>query len=91
MNQNDIVRKIVDKYNGFTLKEVNAIVDEFVDIIENAVSNGEKVMIHGFGTFERVERAARIGRNPKTGATVPIAPKKFPKFKPLKKFRDRMS
>lgn len=54
----------------------------FIDIVERAVAKGEKVSITGFGSFEKVDRPARTGRNPQTGATVKIKKTSVPKFRP---------
>ena len=50
--------------------------------MEKKISNGDKVVISGFGNFELVDRAPRIGRNPHTGEAVPIPSKKTVKFSP---------
>ncbi len=57
------------------------IVDAFFDIIVKTMSRGEEVAITGFGTFRVVKRAARQGRNPKTGETIQIAASIKPKFR----------
>jgi len=66
---------------------VNALFDDLV----NALKNGEKVNISGFGTFSVSERKGRLGRNPKTGATIEIAPSRAAKFKAGKTLKDSLS
>jgi DNA-binding protein HU-beta len=63
-------------------------VEAVLDVIIRTVVKGQKVGITGFGTFERVSRAARIGRNPRTGASVKIKKTAVPKFKAGTKFRE---
>ena len=60
-------------------------------IIATALDAGGKVQIPGFGTFGSKQRAARQGRNPATGATIMIAAKKYPFFKPGKGLKDRVA
>lgn len=86
MNKKDIIKKVAEN-TGVTQKDVTAIVDTFVDTVMDSIKDG-KVSISGFGTFEVVERAARIGRNPKTGMEIEIPASKSPKFKPAKAFKD---
>jgi DNA-binding protein HU-beta len=62
-------------------------VEHFIDVIIREVAKGSKVGITGFGTFEKVARAARIGRNPRTGASVKIKKTAVPKFKAGTQFR----
>ena len=63
MNKKDIIKKVAEN-TGMTQKDVTVIVDTFVDTVMDSIKDG-KVSISGFGTFEVVERAARMGRNPK--------------------------
>ena len=65
-------------------KALNAIIEG----IEGALAKGDKVSLVGFGTFSVAHRAARIGRNPATGASINIAAANVPKFKPGKKLKD---
>ena len=86
MNKKDIIKKVAEN-TGMTQKDVTAIVDTFVDAVMDSIKDG-KVSISGFGTFEVVERAARMGRNPKTGMEIEIPASKSPRFKPAKAFKD---
>ena len=63
----------------------------FIDAVVMSVKKGDKVAISGLGTFERVERAARTGINPATGAKIQIAAKSAPKFKAAKAFKDAVA
>jgi nucleoid DNA-binding protein len=62
-------------------KEATAAVNTVFDSIRKALKKGEPVSIFGFGTFNVVKRAARKGRNPRTGETVKVKAKKTPRFK----------
>jgi integration host factor subunit beta len=59
-----------------------AIVDAIFDGIAGALNRGDKVELRGFGTFTSRQRGARVGRNPKTGVRIDVAPKRVPHFKP---------
>lgn len=91
MTKKDIVKAIADNYTEFTQKEVGEIIDAFLDEIKSKVSNGEKIAIPKFGSFELNERAARECRNPSTGERMMVAACKVPKFKPAKDFKDSVN
>ena len=86
MNKKDIIKKVAEN-TGMTQKDVTVIVDTFVDTVMDSIKDG-KVSISGFGTFEVVERAERMGMNPKTGMDIMITASKSPKFKPAKAFKE---
>jgi len=65
----------------------NAAVEIIIKTIKSALAAGEDVEINSFGKFVPVERAARIGRNFKTGETVEVAPRRSVKFRPAKELR----
>lgn len=91
MTKKDIVKAIADNHTEFTQKEVGEIIDAFLDEIKSEVSNGEKIAIPKFGSFEVNERAARECRNPSTGERMTVAACKVPKFKPAKDFKDSVN
>ena len=62
-----------------------------IDAISEALAAGEKVALVGFGTFEVSERAAREGRNPRSGETMSIPASKMPKFKAGKALKDMVN
>ena len=73
-------------------KDVLAVLDTFEDIVGDIVAKGKEVLtIPGFLKFEQTARAARTGRNPRTGAAVPVAGKAVPYFKPGKELRERIN
>ena len=71
MNKIELVTKMAEKSN-LTKKEAALALDAFLESVEEAVENREKVQLVGFGTFETRERAAREGRNPRTKETITI-------------------
>lgn len=70
---------------------VRAILDAFQDVTAESLSKGEKVSIHGFGSFELKSRSSRIGRNPHTGEAVDVPARVLPSFTPSDALKDRIS
>ena len=87
MNKTELVDAI-SKETSLSKKDTEAFVKSFVDVVSKALKKGDDVALVGFGTFEVSKRAARTGRNPKTGETIKIAAAKTPKFKPGKGLKD---
>ena len=69
-------------------KDSEKALKAFIDVVSEELQKGEKIQLVGFGTFEVVERAAREGRNPLTGAKMKIKASKAPKFKAGKALKD---
>jgi nucleoid DNA-binding protein len=67
------------------------MLDSFIRRVQESIAKGEKVKLAGFGTFELTKAAARLGRNPKTGETIQIAPRARPRFIPSLSFKGRVS
>ena len=87
MNKVTLVAKIAEK-SGLSKKQAELALGAFIDSVTEALKEGDKVQLMGFGTFEVKERAARTGKNPATGATIEIPASKAPAFKPGKAFKD---
>ncbi len=85
MNKADLVDALEDRLGG--KKAAADAIEALFDIIIREVAAGGKVGITGFGTFERVDRAARTGRNPRTGDSVKIESTAVPKFRPGTAFK----
>lgn len=81
MNKSQLVESIVEK-TGWTKREAEAAVNAFVETVSDAVADGERVTLPGFGTFEKRDRAARTARNPQTGDPIKIKKTSVPAFKP---------
>ena len=76
---------------GFTQKRASEIVETLLEIIKNSLESGEDVLISGFGKFCVKEKKERKGRNPATGDTMMLAPRKIVTFKCSGKLRDRIN
>ena len=81
MNKTELITAMAEA-SGLTKKDCDTALNAFVDTLQTALKSGDKVQLLGFGTFEVKERAARIGKNPATGATIEIPASKAPAFKP---------
>ena len=80
MNKSELVAAVAAQA-GLTKVQAQKAVEATVDAIAGALKNGDKVQLVGFGTFSVVEKAAREGVNPATGAKIQIPAKKVAKFK----------
>ena len=80
MNKSDLVDAVAGSAD-MSKAQASHAVDAVLDGISGALSNGDSVALVGFGTFSVRKRAARMGRNPQTGATMQIAASKVPGFK----------
>lgn len=87
MNKLELIDVMSQKLES-SKKDAERSVSAFVDIIKEELVKGNKVHLVGFGTFEIAQRAARLGRNPKTGDPVQIEASKSPKFKAAKALKD---
>jgi|ERR1700677_2747050 len=90
MNKSELVAAIAEK-SAQSQSDVNKFIDGFCETITEALANGEQVALVGFGTFKVGERAARKGRNPRTGEQIDIAASKSPKFTVGKIFKDKVA
>ena len=87
MNKTELVAAVAEQ-SGLSKKDAEAAVKAFTDVVAEALKAGDKIQLVGFGTFEVSERAAREGRNPRTGETMTIEASKTPKFKAGKALKD---
>ncbi|ARC83612.1 DNA-binding protein HU [Clostridium argentinense CDC 2741] len=87
MNKSELITSMAEK-SGLTKKESEVALKAFIESVEEALEKGEKVQLVGFGTFETRERAARMGRNPRTKEEIEIPASKAPVFKAGKEFKD---
>ncbi|MDY6011862.1 HU family DNA-binding protein [Clostridium sp.] len=90
MNKSELITTMSEKSN-LTKKDAEAALKAFVESVEEALENGEKVQLVGFGTFETRERAAREGRNPRTKETIQIPASTVPVFKAGKDFKEKVN
>ncbi|MBQ6830214.1 MAG: HU family DNA-binding protein [Clostridia bacterium] len=90
MNKVKLVASVAEKA-GLSKKDAEKAVAAVLDSVVEAVANGDKVQLIGFGTFELRVRAARTGRNPQTKQTITIPASKQPVFKAGKAFKDAVA
>jgi DNA-binding protein HU-beta len=87
MNKVEVIAAVAEK-SGLKKKDAEIAVNSFLETIEDALKSGDKVQLIGFGTFETRTRAARTGRNPKTGEEMMIPESVVPAFKPGNKLKE---
>ncbi|MEG3435936.1 HU family DNA-binding protein [Pannus brasiliensis CCIBt3594] len=90
MNKGELVDQIAQKAS-VTKKQADAVLTAAIETIIDAVSEGDKVTLVGFGSFEARERQAREGRNPKTGDKMEIPATRVPAFSAGKLFKDKVA
>lgn len=90
MNKADLIDAVADKAR-LSKTDATRALDSTFEAITRALKKGEKVALVGFGTFVVRKRAARMGRNPKTGAAIKIAAAKTPAFKAGKALKDSVN
>ena len=90
MNKAELITSMAEK-SQLTNNDAESALKAFIDSVQEALENGDKVQLIGFGTFETRERAAREGRNPRTKETITIPASTVPVFKAGKEFKDRVN
>jgi integration host factor subunit beta len=91
MTKSVLIEKVTEKVEGLTRKQVEAIINTIFDGMRDALARGEKIEIRGFGNFRLKQRNPKVGRNPKTGETVNVPPKKVIHFKVGKPFHNALN
>ncbi len=89
--RSELVAMVAQDNPDLSPKEVEKIVSTLFDAITRRLAEGVRVELRGFGAFSTRGRGARIGRNPRTGDTVPVSAKRVPYFKPGKEMRIRLN
>lgn len=90
MNKQELITSMAEKTSLNKANSEKAL-NAFIESVQEALANGEKVQLIGFGTFETKERAARVGLNPKTKERIDIPAKKVPSFKAGKEFKEKIN
>jgi integration host factor subunit alpha len=85
------IAELLNRQVGLSRAESADLVEQVLDLVTEALVNGENVKISGFGTFVLRDKNERVGRNPKTGIEVPITPRRVLTFRPSQSLRDRVS
>jgi DNA-binding protein HU-beta len=89
VNKQELIEAIA-KQADLSKAEAGRAVDAAVNVIKTSLKKGNRVSLVGFGTFHVSKRAARMGRNPRTGAEIKIRAAKTPRFKPGKALKDSL-
>lgn len=91
MTKSELIETILSRQSQLSAKDVELAVKTILEHMSQALSNGERIEIRGFGSFSLHFREPRRGRNPKTGDAVELAGKYVPHFKPGKELRERVN
>jgi len=91
MTKSELIELIAAKQKHLPAKDVELAVKQVLEIMSDALAQGERIEIRGFGSFSLHFRPPRQGRNPKTGETVALSGKYVPHFKPGKDLRERVN
>ena len=90
MNKADLIQQIANKLD-ISKRQTEECLDLLINAITKSVAKGEKVTLVGFGTFERRDRRARKGRDPRSGTEIDIPAKKVPAFSAGKQFKQAVN
>ena len=91
MIRSELVSLVAQDTPDLSPREVEKIVSTLFDAISRRLAEGGRIELRGFGAFSTRSRGARIGRNPRTGDTVPVSAKRVPYFKLGKEMRIRLN
>lgn len=91
MTKSELIESIAAKQTQLSVKDVELAIKTMIEHMAQTLASGERIEIRGFGSFSLHYRAARTGRNPKTGDSVTLTGKYVPHFKPGKELRDRVN
>lgn len=90
MNKSELIALIAEK-TALSKSNVDKVLEAFIDVVQEAVSSGDKVALMGFGAFERAQVFPRMGRNPQTGESIAIEGGFRPRFSAGAGFKQRVS
>jgi integration host factor subunit beta len=91
MTKSELITFITEKNPHLYQRDIERVVTTIFEEISTALSKGDRVELRGFGAFSIKQRNARIGRNPRTGATVEVSAKRVPYFKTGKQLRNMLN
>ena len=91
MTKSELIERIAEMQPQLSPKDVELAVKTILEQMSDALADGERIEIRGFGSFSLHYRAPRKGRNPKTGESVQLDGKYVPHFKPGKEMRERVN
>jgi len=90
MTKSELIDRIAQSQSQLAYRDVELAVKTVLEYMSERLAGGERIEIRGFGSFSLHYRPRRLGRNPKTGATVSLSAKYVPHFKPGKDLRERV-
>jgi len=90
MNKSELIKTLAEE-SDIPLEEATLVVNTFVDSMRNALLDGERVEIRGFGSFKIKEYGSYAGRNPRTGDRVEVKAKRLPFFRPGKELKEYLN
>lgn len=91
MTKSELIERLAAEQRHLSQADVELAVKSIIEQLSNALANGERIEIRGFGSFSLHYRPPRMGRNPKTGESVALPGKHVPHFKPGKALRERVN
>ena len=91
LTKSELIERITSRQSQLSPKDVELAVKTMIEEMADTLSEGGRIEIRGFGSFSLHFRAPRVGRNPKTGASVELHGKYVPHFKPGKQLRERVN
>ncbi len=91
MTKSELVAAVAEAHPDLTRKHSELVVNTIFDSMKDALAQGDRIEIRGFGSFQVRTRDSRLGRNPKTGEAVDIDQKRVPFFKVGKELRERVN
>ncbi len=91
LTKSELIERIADRQTQLSPKDVELAVKTLIEEMADSLAGGGRIEIRGFGSFSLHFRAPRVGRNPKTGASVELHGKYVPHFKPGKELRERVN
>jgi len=90
MTKRDLIENVIERYPSYSRRDAEVIVNSVFESMADALRNGSRIEIRGFGSFIVKHRQAREGRNPKTGRVVSVPAKRVPFFKVGKELKLRV-
>jgi integration host factor subunit beta len=91
MTKSELISQLAAKQPQLDYRDVELAVKELLAQMSASLASGDRIEVRGFGSFSLHYRAPRVGRNPKTGASVAVSDKYVPHFKPGKELRERVN
>jgi len=90
MTKSELIARLADRYPQLVAKDADLAVNTILDAMSQALAEGHRIEIRGFGSFSLNKRPPRVGRNPKSGEKVLVPEKRVPHFKAGKELRERV-